>query len=984
MAALAERFVRIRAQTSGFKTEAKKGIDSAGFARMGSDAGKAWGKAFSRSAAVQLKSMKLTVKVTPDFDSAKLPRQKPVKVPMEPDTDKVKAPRVPKAPVELDPLVRAFQTDVARQLRGLSRQVAAKIPVTPETDELRTDLADAIKQVERETKVQVGVEGARDFETKLRGLLAGVTERVRASLPAEAPATPAGAGRTTVPVRLDPLVGQFQSELRRELAATTRVINAQIPVTPETEGLRRELALRIAELEQRLKVKIDVDADGAGALAQLRQSLRELQNRTGIDPKIFADLGRNAGQAGGQVGGLVGSLGRLSGAGGGLGIVAVGVAAIGAAAIAAVPLVGALAGAIASLPALTVGLGAGVGVLALGFAGLADRFKKTAAGGGAASKSLSGLRSATRSVTLAQRELAKATQAVNKARENELERIQDLNREYRASLLGVEDAQLAVLEAQRELNAARRDDDPLAIRRAELAYRQSLLAQEEAADKAEDLGKEKAEADAKGVEGSDQVTEALERQRDAIERLADAQASLAEAQKSAASGGGGGVAKKLMEIAPAAQQAVDAIKAMGPAFKDVRLAVQQELFEGVGAELLRLGAAWKEPLKQSLTEIAGTFNGIFMTLSGTARQPEFISNLSTALGTFNDLLGKVGGALAGPFTRAFGQLAAAAKPFVDLLGDRLAGGIERFSAWIARADENGKLAGFFEKAAGALDDLLGLVGDLGSIGKSFGEIFLGSDYGKDVLSFGAQLREIISKLADFLKDPENQKAIGQLIDGFTWLTRIVVQLILWLVGTALPMLSTAIDGFAAVWARWKAGASNIFNWFRGALDGIVGWVSGLGSRISAAASGMWNGISSAFKGALNTIVRAWNSLSFTVPKIPFTNFGGFTLRVPPVPQLAKGGVVQARPGGRMVNVGEGDSDEAVAPVDTLKRYIAEAVAAGGGSDRPIVLEHTTILQVDGEVFATLVETKTLRAIEKNPGVVAKSANAGNRSRNYVR
>jgi hypothetical protein len=102
-------------------------------------------------------------------------------------------------------------------------------------------------------------------------------------------------------------------------------------------------------------------------------------------------------------------------------------------------------------------------------------------------------------------------------------------------------------------------------------------------------------------------------------------------------------------------------------------------------------------------------------------------------------------------------------------------------------------------------------------------------------------------------------------------------------------------------------------------DTIVTTVKGLPGRITKAASGMWDGIKDAFKAAINWIIQGWNKLHFTMPSVDthipgVGKVGGFDLGLPQIPQLAKGGIVKASPGGTLVNVGEGGQDEAVVPL----------------------------------------------------------------------
>lgn len=136
---------------------------------------------------------------------------------------------------------------------------------------------------------------------------------------------------------------------------------------------------------------------------------------------------------------------------------------------------------------------------------------------------------------------------------------------------------------------------------------------------------------------------------------------------------------------------------------------------------------------------------------------------------------------------------------------------------------------------------------------------------------------------------------------------------------------------------------------------IVNFVAGMPGKISHAASGMWNGITAAFKGAINSIIGGWNSLQFSVPgfKVGPVHFGGFTLGVPDIPYLAKGGitsgptlaVVGDNPGGR----------EAIVP-------LPRNGGLGGG---PIVLEFHS----DGTPMADLLVQMFRKYIHANGGNV---------------
>lgn len=104
-----------------------------------------------------------------------------------PDELPVRRGREPKLPVRVDPLTKALQDDVRRQLAALSREVSAQIDVNADTDDLRTEISDAISAVERTLVADIPTEpgGRRDYERQLRAQVDDVSRRVRARIDAD-------------------------------------------------------------------------------------------------------------------------------------------------------------------------------------------------------------------------------------------------------------------------------------------------------------------------------------------------------------------------------------------------------------------------------------------------------------------------------------------------------------------------------------------------------------------------------------------------------------------------------------------------------------------------------------------------------------------------------------------------------------------------------------------------------------------------------
>ena len=121
-----------------------------------------------------------------------------------------------------------------------------------------------------------------------------------------------------------------------------------------------------------------------------------------------------------------------------------------------------------------------------------------------------------------------------------------------------------------------------------------------------------------------------------------------------------------------------------------------------------------------------------------------------------------------------------------------------------------------------------------------------------------------------------------------------------------PVFSAIGSVFGAIWDGIKKA-------FERAWDFITSAVRGAQSIFG----GVRDTIVGAFRNAVNFIIRAWNNLDFTIPKVKVGSltFGGFTIGLPDIPELAEGGVVRPTPGGTLARIGEAGRPERVEPLD---------------------------------------------------------------------
>lgn len=170
------------------------------------------------------------------------------------------------------------------------------------------------------------------------------------------------------------------------------------------------------------------------------------------------------------------------------------------------------------------------------------------------------------------------------------------------------------------------------------------------------------------------------------------------------------------------------------------------------------------------------------------------------------------------------------------------------------------------------------------------------------------------------------RAVGA---AFNWLKNAAVKALNWIktkgwdflvaVIRNSPLGLTVRAAFAAFkWIRDQiTGPNGVVAKIKKAWDGMVSFFRDIPGRISAVSSGMFNGIKDALRDAINWIIDKWNALdiAFSMPDIPGVPGRGQRVDlVPDIPRLAAGGIVKARPGGILANIGEGRYDEAVVPL----------------------------------------------------------------------
>ena len=350
---------------------------------------------------------------------------------------------------------------------------------------------------------------------------------------------------------------------------------------------------------------------------------------------------------------------------------------------------------------------------------------------------------AERRVARANKEAQRAQEGITKAREEALETLQDLRKEVSRAGLDEERALANLREAQEEYWNVMADpgstlgdkmDASASVKEAEADLAD---VREQNIQNSKDL----AEAEKKGIEGSDRVvdareglTDALYEQQDAYKDLAraqedeprkirDAMRSLEDAQTSlqdaingsnSASGQKSGfdeVRAAMDKLSPSARRVVQAIMDMEPAWRRMRLSVQEAFFsrivndmDEVASFIPVLGRIWE----RAAASMGRTTHNAIQELN-TQQWRRDLDEFGESSGIILDDMGD--GAI--NLGNALRDLVISARPFTEWLVDSLRIGTENFKNLVAEGRRTGSIANYLNKVSGRLEQWWRIVKNVG-------------------------------------------------------------------------------------------------------------------------------------------------------------------------------------------------------------------------------------------------------------------------------
>lgn len=217
--------------------------------------------------------------------------------------------------------------------------------------------------------------------------------------------------------------------------------------------------------------------------------------------------------------------------------------------------------------------------------------------------------------------------------------------------------------------------------------------------------------------------------------------------------------KSLEALSPAAQAAAREVRALKPAFEELKTSVQDAFFQQIEGDITRTASALQGPLLSGLTNISSAWGNAAKGVLSYVQSATGVANVQSILGATQ--LGVEGlAASTGTLTAGFLQVAASVSDaFGERLGNAIGGVTERFGIFLSEAASSGEAVAWVDGAIDVLSQLGAILGNVGSILKGVFEA--GNDVGAGFLN---NLKTITASFDEFVNSTQGQEALGAVFE----------------------------------------------------------------------------------------------------------------------------------------------------------------------------------------------------------------------------
>ncbi|MFI9418101.1 hypothetical protein [Streptomyces werraensis] len=215
--------------------------------------------------------------------------------------------------------------------------------------------------------------------------------------------------------------------------------------------------------------------------------------------------------------------------------------------------------------------------------------------------------------------------------------------------------------------------------------------------------------------------------------------------------------KTLTDLSPAAKSAAREVRALKPAFEELRASVQDALFSQLEGQITKTANALRGPLSSGMVAISTNFGQAARSVLQFLQSAEGIRAVTDVMkGTEAATNGLAAGLgpLAQGLLNVAGTVSAA---FGDRLGAALQRASEGFGTWLTEASESGRAVQWVEGAIALFQQLGQIASNIGSI--ISGVFQAGESSGAGLLN---NLQLVTEKISEFVNSDAGQSALANI------------------------------------------------------------------------------------------------------------------------------------------------------------------------------------------------------------------------------
>ena len=266
---------------------------------------------------------------------------------------------------------------------------------------------------------------------------------------------------------------------------------------------------------------------------------------------------------------------------------------------------------------------------------------------------------------------------------------------------------------------------------------------------------------------------------------------MGDAFKAFADGDAAKVEEALANLSPAARDFAVQVHDLAPAFKDLRLDVQDQLFRGLGDRMTELGGNYLPVVRTALAGMAGDFNLAGASVLDFLNQSNSIASVEIILGNVRQAVANVLAGLA-PLGTAFLYIADVGSAFLPGMTAGFRGLTTEFAAFIAQAAQSGQLAAFMQAGIDTLKALGALVVQVGA---TLIAVFQAANAAGATLI--QSLTELFNGLNRIVSLPLGQAALATFFQGIATAVQALLPGVLAVAGVIINNLLPAFGGLLA-------------------------------------------------------------------------------------------------------------------------------------------------------------------------------------------